>query len=90
MTTAWHPISTAPKDGTPVLLASVRSGGWRLWASDGWHKKQNAWRGQGPRNPPSYWQPLPEPPSANVGPKEIIKGFTSLPSNTVPNPRFQK
>lgn len=66
----WRPIETAPKDGTPILaywpimqIYKVRVGSWQR-ASHGpgyWA----AWNGGvkfSQRNPPTHWQPLPEPP----------------------------
>ena len=67
---SWQPIETAPRDGTAVLLASPRSGGWRVWTSEGWQVRRRYltdepkgdWRGRGARNLPTHWQLLPEPP----------------------------
>jgi len=59
---AWQPIATAPKERKhPLLLASPRHGGWRIWATEGYVKGR--WLGIGSRNPPDYWQPLPAPPA---------------------------
>ena len=72
MTTGWQPISTAPKDGTPVLV----------WDS-GCEAMLIAWFGKHSHVPlygwvygadviggeevdscePTYWMPLPEPPA---------------------------
>lgn len=63
---AWQPIVTAPKDGTPILLACsnwphatilgkpmpIKIGGWD---NDAWHIFGASWM-------PTDWMPLPAPP----------------------------
>lgn len=55
----WQAIETAPKD-RPLLLASTKSRGWRIWATEGWDNGH--WAGQGIRNDPTHWMELPAPP----------------------------
>ena len=69
----WQPISTAPKDGTSVLLAGTRSVGEGFW-DDGsecyGHRGGAGWFWEGDRGSlltasnaiVTHWMPLPEPP----------------------------
>ena len=74
----WQPISTAPKDGTRILLyrpgsypwAAVVAGEFDLQAHYGkprpyWtHDRERMAGVQEARNkPPTHWMPLPAPPS---------------------------
>lgn len=60
---AWQPISTAPKDGTPLLIWTEGAHLIHLfWKNDHWE-----WLGGG-RCPDgqyhmTHWMPLPEPPA---------------------------
>lgn len=64
----WQPISTAPKDYTPVLIwipdtepkYHIHVG---LWSIDRWENCHGD-----ELNPPTHWQPLPTPPAE--GPRE--------------------
>ena len=67
---AWRPIETVPRDGTRILL--VR--GDYVWIDDWWRgagananwSSLIAWEqatGKTP-DPPTHWQPLPQPPRA--------------------------
>lgn len=60
----WHPIETAPLDGTSVLVAEGRAvGEAKYYERDGWR-----WAGNDPTDSwgstvyPTHWQPLPMPP----------------------------
>lgn len=59
----WHPIETAPKDGTPILVAD--KGVWMTAAR--FMPCDMAWiehTASGLRlNPPTHWMPLPAPPA---------------------------
>ncbi len=61
----WHPIETAPKDGTKVLLSNsedVFSGCWVESTLRGFEW----WSGeQGGTVKPTHWMPLPEPPKGD-------------------------
>lgn len=67
----WKDISSAPKDGTEVLLfipgtpARTALGAWR--ATSSWQNGIKAladpdWHGLGISGPPSHFMPLPSPP----------------------------
>lgn len=74
MTDAWQDISTAPKDGTPVLLGErtwSRSyeGCWMNWLLTSYGggppvTRREGWRlaVNGTLADPTHWMPLPEPP----------------------------
>ena len=58
----WQPISTAPKDGTEILLC--RNGARFIGHWDkvyGWLDQFDMMRD------PTTWQPLPRPPNASTG-----------------------
>jgi hypothetical protein len=68
----WQPISTAPKDGTKVLIA------WhlRFGANPGWHqgvsffangKWKRYFNGPWPAGTPSHWRHLGPPPANPFG-----------------------
>ncbi len=59
---AWEPISTAPKDGTELLLAHKFAfvGRWFQpgFGTEGW------WTANAMPVEPTHWQHLPQPPEA--------------------------
>jgi hypothetical protein len=65
----WRPIETAPRDGTllrtlhPKLAPKVRVGFWRRKAGRWGYERSNNM--SEPRNQPTHWMPLPEPPLAH-------------------------
>jgi len=73
----WQPISTAPKDGRPVMLLSpggrvcVASYGEMAFVGTGWSVIVPCMGGTGrgsdthihfQEDQPTHWMPLPEPP----------------------------
>lgn len=61
--TDWQPISTAPKDGTRIIVAVKRRViGVSFWlpSSGQWWSQETA---RSMREPFSHWMPLPPPPS---------------------------
>jgi len=67
----WQPISTAPKDGTEIIIGSSlegsMSGFWmgdlkrNHWGEIGWFAMDDDVLCDRPRNP-TNWMPLPEHP----------------------------
>lgn len=63
---SWQPISTAPKDETPLILCfpekegiTVDIGRWAKFAYvPGWRARLVGWVN------PTHWQPVPLPPNA--------------------------
>lgn len=65
----WKPISSAPRDGTWIILGRV---GHAEILFGYWHRLFNQWWGQGGTDKTwkkwqeaSNWMPLPEPPKAS-------------------------
>lgn len=57
----WHPIETAPRDGTTILGArQIHGGAWEhyvVWWDGGWCADD----GYGAERPqPTHWTPIPE------------------------------
>ena len=71
-THGWRDISSAPKDGTPVLLflpptpnfdASMTTGVWHKLYEDWQLCETGGYAEDADVHPrPTHWQPLPEPP----------------------------
>lgn len=70
--TAWQPIDTAPRDGTPILL---QPGDFREWCFIGhwghvgrYTSSPKMWIGHeygAMENGISHWMPLPQPPESD-------------------------
>jgi hypothetical protein len=76
----WHPISTAPKDGSLVLLFGrharplyqglARRGPGDPWWDIGLYTLEGNWwtqHGYPTYSAPTHWMPLPEPPRLPAG-----------------------
>jgi hypothetical protein len=68
----WQPISTAPKDGTRILVYGPAKNGDHYMDVCGWPAN---WSGKWPvaymdyaTGEPTHWTPLPEPPEQNPRP----------------------
>ncbi|TGR71442.1 DUF551 domain-containing protein [bacterium M00.F.Ca.ET.194.01.1.1] len=58
----WHPIETAPKDGTQFLAFEI-GGYFNCWWHDNGYDEQY-WMDDADSEPsPSHWMPLPPPPA---------------------------
>lgn len=63
----WQPIETAPKDGTQILVAYA---GWAWVEIASYDEDLRAWmitNDDAADDLPTYWQPLPSPPSKQEG-----------------------
>jgi hypothetical protein len=69
---AWQPMESAPKDGTPVLVfdpphKDCRECGYQVLAysprDDEWFLCDNDDRAEWQVRDGAHWQPLPEPPT---------------------------
>jgi hypothetical protein len=70
-TAGWLPISTAPKDGRPVMLFTPTDEdgarnvpGGLVWISGGWGKaaiNPDSWRGESSHGTPTLWMSIPAP-----------------------------
>jgi hypothetical protein len=63
MSSIWQPISTAPKDGTRILIFEAQLGTAGIVRVSRWRDDTipNGWTGA--ENAPSHWLPLPVPPN---------------------------
>lgn len=62
----WRTIDSAPKDGTPVLIAQAATGSirWAVWSEGFWRDGQKRAGGQIVGCPsPTHWRPQPAPPA---------------------------
>lgn len=67
----WADISTAPKDGTPVLLYTACGLVEACWSSGEWENQPIYCTYSGCGGPaftaqPTHWRPLPAPPTLNA------------------------
>ena len=65
----WRDISTAPKDGTEVLLLwhDAETGAAPMHRVGSWHSREQAWCDthrvlHNQQSPPTHWTPLPGAP----------------------------
>lgn len=63
----WRDISTAPKDGTAILLAVLGSSGKYAqqvgsWQVDRLNDEPDGWEWPWTVGRPTHWMPLPPPP----------------------------
>lgn len=61
----WHPIDTAPKDGTRIIVYRHRTyGNPKTVGEDYWFKGNNGWcwAKSNSGSQPTHWMPLPAPP----------------------------
>lgn len=61
---AWQPISTAPKDGTEVLLFGPKYDGGTYQDVCGFYHRRWPVVWMEGFGEPSHWMPLPEPPTS--------------------------
>lgn len=62
----WRPISTAPKDGTYIIVYRPKFDGGYIprVGIDYWSEKlHGVWAKSRKDTPPTHWMPLPDPPS---------------------------
>ena len=61
----WQPISTAPKDGTRILIANAKAVATAGWENSIWWSKCGGWSDDDDltaAEPPTHWMPLPDVP----------------------------
>jgi hypothetical protein len=58
----WQPISTAPKDGTSILIFEVDESTAGIMRISRWREDTIPCGWTGTENAPSHWLPLPLPP----------------------------
>lgn len=59
----WQPISTAPKDGTSILIFEADQGATGTVRVARWRDDTIPMGWTGSEQEPSHWLPLPQPPS---------------------------
>ena len=67
----WHPIDTAPKDGTMFLAyygkkrcgPSVGAMQWAIWEKDHNQRRFYSWTTLTESERATHWMPLPSPPA---------------------------
>jgi hypothetical protein len=65
MSSNWQPISTAPKDGTSILIFEAHAGTAGIMRVSHWRDDTIPRGWTGAENAPSHWLPLPLPPNAS-------------------------
>lgn len=61
---AWQDISTAPRDGTWILITNTSNWGgkYRKVREARWNKRDSSWGPFTTSNSITHWMPLPPPP----------------------------
>ena len=62
----WQPMSTAPKDGTSILLFEAQEGTAGIVRLSRWRDDTIPAGWTGSERAPSHWLPLPLPPNKPV------------------------
>lgn len=64
----WQPISTAPKDGTDVIVYRPHFDGAYIpmVGVDYWSRRLQCWAKSRKDTPPVAWQAMPEPPEVSL------------------------
>jgi hypothetical protein len=65
MSFEWQPISTAPKDGTSILIFEAQVGTTGVVRVSRWRDDTIPSGWAGAENAPSHWLPLPLPPQGS-------------------------
>lgn len=64
----WQPIETAPKDGTPIIIATCGKHGWYIDCAENWFEENGSdvWLAREDSkvvsDKPTHWRPLPSAP----------------------------
>jgi hypothetical protein len=72
MSFEWQPISTAPKDGTSILIFEAQVGTSGVVRVSRWRDDTISSGWAGAENAPSHWLPLPLPPQR---PSKFSEGY---------------
>ena len=77
----WQPMSTAPRDGTRVLVWSPTEGAYHVLSFDsapppGWMSQDGDYVVFEDQEPLSHWLPLPAPPTTNDNTTPILRRRT--------------
>ena len=74
----WQPISTAPKDGTRILIFEAGPGTAGTVRVSCWRNDTIPTGWTGSEHPPSHWLPLPLPPNK----ESSVSADVACPSST--------
>ena len=70
----WQPISSAPKDGTRILIYEAEQGTPGTVRISHWRDDTIPAGWTGSERPPSHWLPLPLPPDRPIERAERARG----------------